>query len=340
VATSQRTTRCLHLAVVLAVSALAVVLTPTAGEATPQTPQTAAEAKARILELNEKLEPIVEKYNAAQLQLTKKQQAQKRAAKQAQQLDARLESLSGKVRQMASAAYRSVPFGEFTSVMTSRSPQQFLDQLSALDTIAMRRGETIESLQQAKAEADRAQQTARKAASDAKKLFDQLKAQKSTIEQQVQQTQALLDRLSQAERAALFSGGGSSTTSCSSLTGLPAPPNAQAKAAVDAALSKCGSPYVWAAAGPSSFDCSGLTMWAWQHGGVSLPHQSGEQYNSGTHVSQSELLPGDLVFFYSPIHHVGLYIGNGLMVHAPQTGDVVKVTPIGNFPYTGATRVW
>lgn len=341
-ATSKRITRTLPLVVVMAVSALAVVLTPGTGEATPpQTPQTTAEAQQQILELNAKLEPIVEQYNAAQIQLAKKQKAQSQAAKNARELDAKLESLSGKVRQMASAAYRSVPFGEFTSIMTSSSPQQFLDQLSALDTIALRRGATIDTLRQAKAQADRAQQAARKAAADAQKLFDQLKQQKSSIEKQVQQTQALLDRLTQAERASLFAGGRASRDSTRiDLSNLPPPPNAQAKAAIDAALSKLGSPYVWAAAGPDTFDCSGLTMWAWQHGGVSLPHQSGEQYNSGTHVSQSQLLPGDLVFFYSPIHHVGLYLGNGLMVHAPQTGDVVKVASISGFPYAGATRVW
>ena len=112
----------------------------------------------------------------------------------------------------------------------------------------------------------------------------------------------------------------------------------QAKIAVQTALAQLGDPYVWAAAGPDAFDCSGLTLYAWAAAGVSLPHSSQMQYASGVKVSRSELQPGDLVYFYSPIHHVGLYIGNGKMVHAPTFNDVVKISDIGTFPWAGATR--
>jgi cell wall-associated NlpC family hydrolase len=105
-------------------------------------------------------------------------------------------------------------------------------------------------------------------------------------------------------------------------------------------MSQQGKPYVWGAAGPDSYDCSGLTMWAWAQAGVSLPHQSAEQQALGTPVSQGQLQPGDLVFFGSPAYHVGMYIGNGMMVHAPTTGDVVKVSPLAYMSdYSGATRV-
>lgn len=338
-ATSKRT-RMLRLGIVVAtMSALAVGLSPGTSNATP--PTNSAEAKKQIVALNDKLEPIIEQYNAAQGDLTKQKKLQGQAAARAKALDAKLQSQSGKVRQMASAAYRSMPFGEFTSVMSSGSPQEFLDQLSALDTLARRRGAAIQSLVAAKTQAVQAQQQAQAAATKAQKLFTTLQSQKSSIEGQVQQAQTLLDQLSASERQALFAsthgGGGDFSYDASN---LPPAPNAKAQAAVDAALSKLGSDYVWAAAGPDVFDCSGLMLWAWQAGGVSLPHQSGQQYNAGTHVSKSELQPGDMVFFYSPIHHVGMYIGNGLMVHAPQTGDVVKITSIDNMPYTGATRVW
>ena len=119
----------------------------------------------------------------------------------------------------------------------------------------------------------------------------------------------------------------------------PAPaPNGGAQAAVDAALSQLGKPYVWAAAGPDSYDCSGLTMWAWAHAGVSLPHNSGMQYAATPRVDRSDWQPGDLLFFGSPIHHVGMYIGNGQMVEAPYTGAQVRVNSAIRSDYVGAGR--
>ena len=103
--------------------------------------------------------------------------------------------------------------------------------------------------------------------------------------------------------------------------------SAQAQTAVNFALAQVGKPYVWGAAGPSSYDCSGLTMAAYRAAGISLPHSAADQYNYGHHVSDSDLQPGDLMFFYQPIGHVTIYIGNGLMVSAPQTGEDVKVIP-------------
>jgi cell wall-associated NlpC family hydrolase len=103
-------------------------------------------------------------------------------------------------------------------------------------------------------------------------------------------------------------------------------------------MAQVGKAYVFGAAGPSAFDCSGLTMAAWAQAGVSLPHNSGAQYASGQHVSESELRPGDLVFYYSPISHVGMYIGNGQIVNALNPGAGVKVSGLHDMPYVGAVR--
>ena len=108
--------------------------------------------------------------------------------------------------------------------------------------------------------------------------------------------------------------------------------SAAAQVAVDTALAQLGDPYVWAGAGPNSFDCSGLTQYAYKAAGISLPHSSNLQSTMGTYVAKADLQPGDLVFFYSPVSHVGMYIGNGQMVHAPTSGDVVKVV---NIDYMG-----
>jgi len=113
----------------------------------------------------------------------------------------------------------------------------------------------------------------------------------------------------------------------------PAPaPNGAAQQIVDTALAQLGDPYVWAGAGPNSFDCSGLVQYAFASAGIWLPHSSRMQSTLGTPVSRADLRPGDLIFFYNPVGHVGIYIGNGQMVHAPTTGDVVKVTDVD--------RVW
>ncbi len=108
--------------------------------------------------------------------------------------------------------------------------------------------------------------------------------------------------------------------------------------AVAYALSKVGNGYVFGAAGPSVFDCSGLTMAAWSQAGVSLPHSSSAQYSSGRHISESELQPGDLVFYYSPISHVGMYIGGGKIVNALNPGAGVVISGLHDMPFSGAVR--
>lgn len=118
---------------------------------------------------------------------------------------------------------------------------------------------------------------------------------------------------------------------------LPSPTGA-ASVAVHTALAQLGKPYVWGAAGPGSFDCSGLTMYAWGAAGVSLPHSAAAQYDALPHVSQGDLRPGDLVFFGSYIHHVGMYVGKGVMVAAPSSGRVVQVQTAIRSDYAGAAR--
>ncbi len=113
-----------------------------------------------------------------------------------------------------------------------------------------------------------------------------------------------------------------------------------AAAAIASARAELGKPYVWGASGPDSFDCSGLTAWAWGHAGVNLPHSAAAQQGMGSSVGRSELQPGDLVFFGSPAYHVALYIGGGLIIHAPTTGDVVKIASLSYLSdYSGARRV-
>jgi len=115
-----------------------------------------------------------------------------------------------------------------------------------------------------------------------------------------------------------------------------------AQVAVQVAMSELGKSYVWGASGPDTFDCSGLTMYAYAAAGISLPHFAAAQFNEGRHVSQGELQPGDLVFFESDLGHMGMYVGNGQFIHAPHTGDVVKISPLSGYyqqQYAGAVRI-
>ncbi len=111
-----------------------------------------------------------------------------------------------------------------------------------------------------------------------------------------------------------------------------------ASAAVAAAESRVGDPYVWGAAGPSAFDCSGLVMWAYEQAGVSLPHFSGAQFSDTTEIPMSDLQPGDLVFPANPGEHVAMYIGGGDIVQAPYTGADVQIVPLSSF-FVLASRV-
>jgi cell wall-associated NlpC family hydrolase len=124
-----------------------------------------------------------------------------------------------------------------------------------------------------------------------------------------------------------------STTSTSTSTASPA-----AEKAIAFARDQIGKPYVWGATGPDSFDCSGLTQAAYKAAGIDLPRTTYDQVDAGTRVAESDLRPGDLIFFYSDVSHVGLYIGNGEMIHAPHTGTVVKIAPITEMPFYGAVR--
>jgi cell wall-associated NlpC family hydrolase len=135
--------------------------------------------------------------------------------------------------------------------------------------------------------------------------------------------------------------GASSAAPAATVQAAPvAAPNHAAQVVVDTALAQQGKAYVWAGAGPNVFDCSGLTQFAYAAAGVGLPHSSRTQSTMGTPVARADLRPGDLIFFYSPVGHVGIYIGNGQMVHAPTSGSVVHVTSVDKMPgYNTARRL-
>lgn len=226
-------------------------------------------------------------------------------------------------------------FAKLSTLLNGTSTQDFLDRSSALEVLANNKNKAMQAYIDAANSATSAQQRANdlrnqaQSASDAAaNLLNDLNARSADLQKQIDELNVVRARLTAADRAAQADTGDAASN---------VPGSGAAARAANYALAKRGSSYVWGATGPNTFDCSGLTQWAFKQAGVSIPRTAEAQQGSGTAVSRANLQPGDLVFYGSPAYHVGIYIGNNQMVHAPTTGDVVKVSPLQN-NYSGARR--
>jgi cell wall-associated NlpC family hydrolase len=325
---------------VLALTAATVGALPTTSNAVPPAPTTVSGARAQLAALSAQAEIVAEQFNDARVVLAKRLREYRAADKQARTVQAQYAQLAGQVKHVVSGAYRTVPFGQFTLMLTSASPREFMDQLSALNVLAGRRGVLISRVASVRAAALKAQTHAQGALASAQKVERDIATKRADLSRRRVALEGVLSRLTLQERYAIGAdpnGRASRGEARGPVQVGPASP--AAVQAVQVALAQRGDPYVWGAAGPSSFDCSGLTMYAWSAAGHGLPHSSSAQYGVGMHVSRGQVQAGDLVFFYSPIHHVGLAINNTQMVHASTYGVPVQVANIDNFPYVGATRV-
>jgi cell wall-associated NlpC family hydrolase len=329
--------------------ALVVGLSATAGQAVPgppapPAPTTSAQAMAQLRAFNEQFEKVTEQYNDARILLTKRTAASKTAAARARAAAQAAGAYRVQVKRLVRSESRSDPFGTFGAMLSSESPGDFAAQASIIDVVASRRAAVLTEAARASAAAAKADSDAKAATAAAAKLTRELAAKRTDLSRRAARSKALFDRLSAAERRAFLAAPhqedrASRTETRAPVTGsVNVPVSGRAGIAVAAAKSKLGSPYVWAAAGPSSFDCSGLTMYAWAQAGVSLPHSSSMQMSSGQRVSLSALAPGDLVFYGSPVYHVAIYVGAGQVIHAPQTGDVVRYASVNMMSPSGATR--
>jgi cell wall-associated NlpC family hydrolase len=353
VATGRTTLRSALVAVGLA-GALTAGLAPGIGAAEPR--PSIEQVQRRIDALNEQADRAVESYMQARIALTA---ARRRAAVsrgRVQREEAALAAVRRSMSAVAASAYRSGGTDAFLSLIRTSSPQSFLDRASALDRIARDQASRLAATATARhrlavVEAQAAQDLATQKRQEARVagqkavIESTLAAQKRLLAGLQAEERARLARL-QAERAAEAARSAAAARASrarvvrtSSFTPTyNGTASGRAGAAVAEAYNKLGSPYEWAAAGPDRFDCSGLTMWVWARGGVSLPHSAQAQYDMLQHVAQSDAQPGDLVFFGSPIHHVGIYIGGGRMISAPHTGDVVKIQDAFRSDFAGAAR--
>ena len=289
------------------------------------------DVQARVDSLYEKAEQASERYNDARIEL-------KQATSRLQALHADLERQQQKVDEVRSdvaaavvSQYQGQALSSTTQVLLAEDPDAFLDQLTTVSGYNDQQAEMMADF------AVQAQQLEMREAA-AKRELDRIAATKATlaeekaeIDDKAAEADELLSRLEARAQTTVSRSSSTRTVPTVSVSG-------RAGAAVQYALSQVGDSYVYGAAGPSAYDCSGLTMMAWAQAGVSLPHSSSAQMGSGTPVSQSELAPGDLVFYYSPVSHVGIYIGNGQIAHAANPSTGVRVDPVFSMPYSGAVR--
>ncbi len=339
------------LATLVAASSILAVMPGAVAEPRP----TLRQAQTRVAALNHEAEAATERYNEARLQMVEVQRELRQVTKRLNRAKAEVGGMQSAMGQMAAASYKSGGVDMAMQLVFADDPQAFLQQASALDQLSRRQGVTLRRITAARQQLaqDRLavdQQRDRLAA-----LQSRLEAEKRTIEDRIATAERVVASLRAADRArlaaarraavsdALAARGDAPRASRTGRTGggggsYTGPASGRAAVAVRTAYAQLGDPYVYGAGGPNAFDCSGLTSYAWRAAGVSLPHSSSAQYGSGPHVSRSNLQPGDLVFFYSPISHVGIYIGGGKMIDAPHPGLTVRITAISQLPYSGAVR--
>jgi cell wall-associated NlpC family hydrolase len=322
------TTRSLKTAAIALALAVAVGFMPTSpAQAKPDI----KDVQARVDRLYHEAEQASERYNDAKLELaelTKDLRSLK--ADQARQ-DARLAVVRGRVQDAVVRQYEGQGISAVGQLIVSDDPSSFLGQLSTMSAYNDLQGEMFDSYATELKALDIRREASEQRAAEVAATEKKLAAEKATIDKNLAEAKSLLSDLKEQEREDILSRGDVRVPS-------DVPASGRAAAAVNYAMAQVGKAYVYGAAGPSAFDCSGLTMMAWAQAGVALPHSSSAQYSSGPHIAASDLRPGDLVFYYSPISHVGMYIGNGMIVNALNPGAGVRVSALYSMPYVGAVR--
>ncbi|WP_408068798.1 NlpC/P60 family protein [Williamsia herbipolensis] len=335
-----------QMTLVLAVAlVLAVTLaTPAGAEPAPRSPD---QLLTRYTSLGREAEKSAEAMHRAEEELGQRRRdvaaADARAAKATATLDglsSRLDELQNRVDALVRASYRGARVNRLYAVLVSDSPQSLLDQMSGLEMVSRQTSSDLRAYKSAsasataaRAEAVAARDSAAKALAAVDRTRGDLQAKQSDLQLQIAQVKAIYESLTGKQLAALR---GPNIDFDPSL--IPKG-TAAAVVAVQAALTRIGDPYVWGATGPTQFDCSGLMVWAFKQAGETLPRSSESQLSGGTPVARGDLRPGDLIIYYPDASHVGMYVGDGYVVHASTFGVPVKVVPIDQAgPYNSARR--
>lgn len=320
------------------------------GETAHAQPQfTPDQVRTQVAALYQQAEQATEDYDGAKAQADTASAAVTALQDELARKTAGLNSTRESLGSIAAAQYRTGGLDPLLQLALSSTPETYLARASYLNQAGTQQTAALAQLavQQRDIANTRARASGKLAA--LRDAQARVAAHKRTVTGELAAAQALLAQLTAAQRAAVAASDGPGAPA----SGAPAPttrdtagppltaaraPSPRAARAVAFAYRSIGLPYVWGATGPNAYDCSGLTQAAWRAAGVSLPRTTYTQINAGTRVPRSELQPGDLVFFYSGRSHVGLYIGNGQMIHAPHPGASVRIAPISEMPLSGAVR--
>lgn len=312
-------------------------------------------------ELDAELDEAVEAYNQAVWKLTITKNRAKKLQAQIKETESKIAVLEERIAKRARAIYMMKTNPLIEALTESESLTDIISGMRMLTEVLQTEGNLSADYKVKKERLEKDKKELAKVLEEQKKLVKIAAERKKTIEAKVKEKERLLasidaqlreavrrEREARARTAvAVNYNSYRSRTYVSRGSGRddnerPSSDTSIGQRAVSIAYSLLGKPYRWGAAGPGAFDCSGLTMYVYARLGIYLPHSSAAQYYSGKRVSYNELAPGDLVFFArrsGRISHVGIYIGGGMMIHAPQTGDVVKIAPLsGHSGYVGAVR--
>ncbi len=325
--------------------------------AQPATDPTIASVQKQLDVLAMHNSQIVDRYDGIRIRVAERVSAAATAARRSAQARHRYDIAHRQFVRIIQAQFEGSGLGAAGALLDSDSKNSYIDRLDILNLFANQDAHVVRNATKAKSAAAEVAERAAHLLGQAKAERGALVTARQDVEDQISTYQELLATLSVQQRVALDqaqasqraaaqaaadqllqpSASGSEPQPRVIITGAP---SERAMIAVKFAIAQLGKPYRYGAAGPGSYDCSGLTMAAYRAAGVGLPHQAGAQYNLGHHVLRSQLLPGDLVFFYQPIGHVAIYIGNGLLISAPQPGQNVTYARLRWFPgYVGATRL-
>jgi peptidoglycan DL-endopeptidase CwlO len=280
-------------------------------------------------QLEFQINALSEQYDGLRIQLGRAQADARIAQAAATRIGTALAAGQQAVAQLAAENYMNAGLDPTMQALTAGNPGQFLSQASTMTEMDQSSGDAVSTLRAEENQAVRDRQTAEQQVAAVNALQARMNAERNAIDGKIDQVNSAAMR--QAMAAFNQTGQYPDVT-------IPTA-NTVGGQALQAALSRRGDPYVWGAAGPGDFDCSGLVVWAYAQLGIALPHFTGSLWDSGVHVSRDDLEPGDLVFFYADISHVGIYIGDGLMVDAPDFGQDVMVQAIDWNVYVGAVRI-
>ena len=292
------------------------------------TPATSTRLEDQLDRQNREADALVEQYNQSNEALKKIRRTLKGLRAEASGAEDDLRKLQATLGARASAAYTQGAGSAVAAVLGSDDPAAAIARVQVLDLLAAHDGDLMDQLGVAGQAFDERRRNLVAAEKAQAAEVERLAAKKAEVEQAADKTRALLARMRAADRPAAPSAPSSPVAPPPSGGGGGG--SGSAAAAVAYARAQVGKPYCYGGSGPGCFDCSGLTLMAWAQAGVSLPHSSASQYNVGRRISASELQPGDLIFYYSPISHVSIYIGGGQRISATHTGDYVRVQSLGS----------